>query len=160
MDVGLAAGAGTFGGRVLGKVPVVRSDSRGVTPLFLRRAMTHAESILGYCGFELFQECYAYDEDSCYIADSEAAAHRFMEYASFGLEYRIEPVTLARIMDDFGRSLGRFTMERPAFVRFRAAAEAAGIRYQSHAIQDIASVPSADLVAVYIDNVARHGDDD
>ena len=62
----------------------------------------HNKPIIGYSGFDVFEECYGYDEDACYIADTEAAAHRFMKVASFDGQYRIEPVTLARIMDDFG----------------------------------------------------------
>jgi hypothetical protein len=78
--------------------------------------MTEQNSpIIGYSGFDVFEECYGYDEDACYIADTEAAAHHFMQVASMSGAYRIEPVTLSRIMDDFGFSLGEFTMERTAF---------------------------------------------
>ena len=89
------------------------------------------ETVLGYSGFELFEECYGYNENACFIADTEAAAHRFMRVAAIGEEWRIEPVTLSRIMDDYGYSLGEFAMEREAFERFRNAANEAGIRFDS-----------------------------
>jgi len=58
-----------------------------------------------------------------------------MREAAFGQEYRIEPVTLSRIMDDYGCSLGEFAMERDALARFRAAASEAGIRYEIGTIE-------------------------
>ena len=69
--------------------------------------------IIGYSGFDVYEESYGYDEDACYIADTEAAADRFMRVACFSGEYRIGPVTLSR--DDFGYSFGEFTMETTAF---------------------------------------------
>ena len=87
------------------------------------------ETVLGYSGFELFEECYGYNENACFIADTEAAAHRFMRVAPSGSEYRIVPVMLSQMMDDYGCSLGEFAMEREAFERFRNAANEAGIRF-------------------------------
>jgi len=116
--------------------------------------MTEQNSlIIGYSGFDVFEECYGYDEDACYIADTEAAAHRFMRVASLSDEYRIEPVTLSRIMDDFGFSLGEFTMERTAFTRFRTAATEAGIEYESSAVDGC-----PDLTRVNVEGVKRHTD--
>jgi hypothetical protein len=54
-----------------------------------------------------------------------------MKHAAFGQPYRIEPVTLSRIMADFGSSCGEFAMEQSAFERFRAAADQAGIHYDA-----------------------------
>ena len=36
------------------------------------------DPIIGYSGFDVFEECYGYNENACYIADTEASAHRFM----------------------------------------------------------------------------------
>ena len=32
------------------------------------------EHIIGYSGFDVLEECYGYNEDACYMADSEASA--------------------------------------------------------------------------------------
>lgn len=89
------------------------------------------EPVIGYSGFETFEECYGYDEDACFIAGSEAAADRFMQGLLMMPDYRIVPVTLSQIMDDYGASLGEFAMEKGAFERFRAAATEAGIDFEA-----------------------------
>lgn len=106
-----------------------------------------SEPIIGYCGFELFEECYGYSEDACYIAGTQASAREFMEYAAFGQPYRIEPVTLSRIMADFGCSLGEFAMEKNAFQRFRDAAHRADVHYDFEPIDDCS--PECLLVNVH-----------
>ena len=112
-----------------------------------------SKPIIGYSGFDVYEECYGYDEDACYIADTEAAADRFMRVASFSGEYRIEPVTLSRIMDDFGYSFGEFTMETRAFARFRTAATEAGVEYESSVVDGC-----PDLTRVNVEGVKRHPD--
>jgi hypothetical protein len=111
------------------------------------------EPIIGYSGFDVFEECYGYNEDACYVADTEASANRFMRAAALGREYRIEPVTLSQMMDDYGSSLGEFAMEKGAFARFRAAASEAGIQFDTSAV-DLCP----DLTLVYVEGVKRHSD--
>lgn len=89
------------------------------------------EPIIGYSGFETFEECYGYDENACFIASSEAAADRFMSDLFMMPDYRIVPVTLSHIMNDYGASLGEFAMQKEAFERFRAAANEADIEFES-----------------------------
>ena len=112
----------------------------------------HKESIIGYSGFELLEECYGYNENACYIADTEASAQRFMQDATLDGQFRIEPVTLSRIMDDFECSFGEFAMERQAFARFRAAANEAGVRFESGAVD---GCPDLTLVNVEGRGTAR-----
>jgi hypothetical protein len=90
--------------------------------------------IIGYSGLDLFEECYGYHENACFVADTEASAHEFMRQAAMG-EYRIEPVTLSRIMEDYGYSFGEFAMEKKAFARFRAAANEAKIQFESAPVE-------------------------
>lgn len=111
------------------------------------------EPIMGYSGFDVFEECYGYNENACFIADTEEAAHDFMRSAVFGSEYRIEPVTLSQIMDDYGYSRGEFAMEREAFGRFRDAANEAGIRFDTEAIDFC-----PELTLVNVEGVKRHDD--
>ena len=113
----------------------------------------NTETIIGYSGLDIFEECYGYNENACYIADSKASADRFMRVAAFSGEYRVEPVTLSRIMDDFGYSFGEFAMEKQAFERFRAAADAAGIRFHAGPVDF-----TPELTLVNVEGVKRHQD--
>ena len=112
------------------------------------------EPVIGYSGFETFGECFGYNEDACFIAGSEAAADRFMKDLFMMPDYRIVPVTLSQIMDDYGASLGEFAMEKEAFERFRLAATEAGIRFE-------AKTDSYDpeLFVVTVEGVRRRHDD-
>ncbi len=76
-----------------------------------------------------------------------------MREAALGEEYRIEPVTLSQIMNDYGNSLGEYAMEREAFTKFRAAASDAGIKYQT---VDVDFRP--DLTLFNFDGVKMHED--
>ena len=113
----------------------------------------NTEQVIGYSGFDLIEECYGYNENACYIAHTKACADRFIRKAAFGGEYRVEPVTLSRIMDDFGYSLGEFAMENQAFEKFRAAAYAAGIGFQAGPVDF-----SPELTLVNVEGVKRHLD--
>ncbi len=111
------------------------------------------DPLIGYSGFELFEECYGYNENACFIADTEASAHRFMQDDVLGGEYRIEPVTLSQIMGDYGCSSGEFAMEKEAFGAFRRAARQAGILFQTRT-----DAFSPGLTLVNVEGVKRHDD--
>jgi len=113
----------------------------------------YCETLIGHSGLDLIEDCYGYNENACYIADSRESADRFMREATFGGEYRIEAVTLSRIMSDFGYSLGECAMEKQAFERFRAVAAAAGIRFEASTVDF-----SPDLTLVNVEGVKRHED--
>jgi hypothetical protein len=108
------------------------------------------EPILGYSGLDLSDECYGYHENACFVADTKASAHEFMRQAAMG-EYRIEPVTLSRIMEDYGCSFGEFAMEKEAFARFRAAAKEAKIQFKSAPVDFC-----PDLTLVNVERVKPH----
>ncbi len=111
------------------------------------------EPFIGYSGYDVFEECYGYNENTCFIASTEMSARRFMRDAAVGEEFRIEPVTLSRIMDDYGYSLGEFAMEKEAFARFRAAASEAGFRFET-SNDDF----GPELTVVNVEGVKRHSD--
>ncbi len=111
------------------------------------------DPVIGYSGFDVFEECYGYNENACYIADSEPSAHRFMRDDILGGEYRIEPVTISQIMDDYGYSLGEFAMESDAFSRFRRTAREAGIRFRTKTEEFFPG-----LTLVNVEGVKRHDD--
>lgn len=90
------------------------------------------ETVIGYSGLDLFEECYGYNENACFIGDSRAAAQQFMEDSLMGSgDFRIDAVTIGEIMNDFGSSCGEFAMESEAFRRFTAVATVNGIRFEA-----------------------------
>ena len=82
------------------------------------------ETIIGYSAFRLFDECYEYNENACYIADSPESLKEFLEGAIFAVhDYRIDAVKVSDIIDDYGFSLGEFAMEPEALKRFKQTAD-------------------------------------
>jgi len=71
--------------------------------------MTHIDTIIGYSGFDLFEDCYEYFENACYIADTPAAMERLMKdsVACTG-KYRIDPVKIDQIMNDYQKTATQF----------------------------------------------------
>ena len=91
-----------------------------------------SEEIIGYSGFDKFEECYEYFENACYIADTPEAAGQVMKNSGNRMgEYRIDPITIEQIMDDYGCSCGEYAMEQEAFARFTAIAKPKGIRFEA-----------------------------
>jgi hypothetical protein len=96
--------------------------------------MTYKQSdtVIGYSGLDLFEECYGYSEDACFIGDSREAAQQFMDDSlTGGDDFRIDAVTIEDIMNDYGSSCGEFAMESEAFRRFTAVAAVNGIRFEA-----------------------------
>ncbi len=85
---------------------------------------------IGYSGFDPYEECYEYFENSCYIADTPKSAENLMRnsFSCVGA-YRIDPVTIEQIMGDFGASCGDYAMEKEAFDRFKAVADQEKIHF-------------------------------
>jgi hypothetical protein len=92
------------------------------------------QQIIGYSGLDLFEECYEYFENECYIADTPEAAVDLMKNSFMCMgEYRIDPITIEQIMDDYGCSCGKYAMEPKAFARFSAIAKQKNIRFKARA---------------------------
>jgi len=91
-----------------------------------------SDTVIGFSGLDLFEECYGYNEDACFIGDTRAAAEQFMEDSLMGSgDFRIDAVTIDEVLSDFGSSLGEFAMEADAFRRFSTVAAANGIRFEA-----------------------------
>jgi len=81
-------------------------------------------TIIGYSAFRLFDECYEYNENACYIADSPESLKEFLGGTMFSVkDYRIDAVKVSDIIDDYGFSLGEFAMEPDALKRFKQTAD-------------------------------------
>jgi hypothetical protein len=82
------------------------------------------KKIIGYSAYRLFDECYEYNENACYIADSPESLKEFLEGTIFAVhDYRIDAVKVSDIIDDYGFSLGEFAMEPEALKRFKQTAD-------------------------------------
>lgn len=56
--------------------------------------MTYKQSdtVIGYSGLDLFEECYGYSEDACFIGDNREAAQQFMDDSlTGGDDFRLMP---------------------------------------------------------------------
>lgn len=116
--------------------------------------MKHEDSgtIVGYSGFILFEECYEYNENACYITDSYELAKEFMEdncgYSSD--DYRIDKISFGDIMKDCGCSSGEYAMESKAFSIFKEIAERNRVIYKAEKWD-----PDYSLTVVKIENTNK-----
>ena len=115
-----------------------------------RNKMDHENlnSIIGSSGFILYEECYEYNEDACYLANDKEAARQFMINCGYtDNEFRIDDISIADIMKDYGCSLGEYAMEQSAFERFKIAAHTNSFHFNSEPFDCDSS-----LMVVTVDN--------
>jgi len=85
---------------------------------------------IGFSGFILHEECYEYIENACHITDSKESATQFMLNCGYDEdEYKIDAISFADIMKDYGSSLGEYTMDKKAFQNFKTTAENNSVKY-------------------------------
>jgi hypothetical protein len=66
-----------------------------------------SQTVLGYSVFEKFEECYQYNENACFIADTKDSANQFLEDGYCNVDdCRIDAVTFGDVVLDFGASCG------------------------------------------------------
>lgn len=88
-------------------------------------------SIIGYSAFRLYDECYEYNENACYIADTPESLRAFLIGAAFSVnDYETVLVTLSDMVNDFGCSSGEYALEPEALARFEKEAETVGIGFK------------------------------
>ena len=90
------------------------------------------DRIIGYSGFIFFDESYEYNENACLIADTQELAKEFMSNCNYSsADYRIDKVTFADIMNDYGFSSGEYAMEGKAFLKFKEIANKNAIKFEA-----------------------------
>lgn len=113
-----------------------------------------SETIVGYSVFEKFEECYQRNENACYIADSERSAVSFLKNGYGDTDdCRIEKVTFADIMLDYGASSGEYAMESEAFAVFQRIAALNAVTFTSEPYDGIET-----LLVVEVDGVKIRND--
>ncbi|MCP4180697.1 MAG: hypothetical protein GY756_23300 [bacterium] len=86
--------------------------------------MNKKQTIIGYSGFVLFEECYEYNENACFIAESKDKATQFMKDCGYDKsDFRIDEISLNDLQTDYGCSCGEFAMEEIAFKKFEKIAK-------------------------------------
>ena len=85
---------------------------------------------IGFSGFILFEECYEYNENACFISESEELSSQFMLDCGHGKsDYRIDKVLFKDILNDYGCSCGEYAMESLAYHKFKQIAEANNVKF-------------------------------
>lgn len=90
----------------------------------------NSDVVIGYSGFILYEECYEYNENECYISDTEEMAKEFMNGCGHS-DYRVDAITFHEIMNDYGCSSGGYAMEKNAYSKFTKIAEENGVKYKA-----------------------------
>ncbi|MEZ6130373.1 MAG: hypothetical protein R3C59_16945 [Planctomycetaceae bacterium] len=89
---------------------------------------------VGYSVFDVSDECYAYNEDACYVAATRESADAFREACDIpSRAARIERVMLDDLVSDFGCSSGEYAMEAAAYARFQQLAEQHCVGFEAEA---------------------------
>ncbi|MBT3805341.1 MAG: DUF1186 domain-containing protein [Desulfobacula sp.] len=114
--------------------------------------------VIGYSAFILFEECYEYNENACYIADTTESLKEFLIGATFHInDYRIDTIRLNDIIDDYGCSNGEFAMEPEALKRFE---QAPGLKYTLEPFDDPFMDGEPDLFVINIEKKTDDNTDD
>lgn len=111
------------------------------------------DKIIGYSGFILFEECYEYNENACFIADNETLAKEFMDNCAHSTaDYRIDKIRLADILKDYGCSSGQYAMEPKAFSVFKEIAERTNMKYEAEKFDDDPSLTVVEIEGLQINS--------
>jgi hypothetical protein len=86
--------------------------------------------VIGFSGFNLFEGCYEYNENACYISESKEAATRFMIDCGYRKsDCRVDQIVFKDILNDYGASCGEYAIESAAFNKFKQIAESNNIEF-------------------------------
>lgn len=114
--------------------------------------------IIGYSALALYDECYEYIENACLIADSPESLKEFLKNATFNInDYRIDPIRLSDIIDDYGCSCGEFVMEPEALKRFEQVPD---MKYTVEPFHYSFSDEEPDLFVINIEKKKNYNHDD
>ncbi len=93
--------------------------------------------VIGYSALERFEECYEFEGDACYVADSPESLRSYLANAGLPVkDYRIDAVKFAELLQNFGGAFGQYALEAQALARFEQAAKAHGLKYRVEEYKD------------------------
>jgi len=91
-----------------------------------------SDDIIGYSALRIYDECYEYNENACYIADTDESLEVFLVGAMLSVEdYKIKPVKTPDMLIDFGCSSGEFALEPKALQKFEEIVRISTLSYWS-----------------------------
>ena len=91
----------------------------------------YSKIVIVYSGFIKYEECYEYNENACFLADSHEIASKFMTECGYEKsDFRIDTIYFQDLIDDYGCSCGEYAMEKIAFENFKRTAEENGVEYK------------------------------
>ena len=89
---------------------------------------------IGHSIFDTNEECYAYNEDACYVAATRESADVFRDACGIHSNAaRIGSVLLDDLVGDFGGSCGEYAMEAAAYARFQKLAHQHNVSFEAEA---------------------------
>ncbi len=87
-------------------------------------------TIIGYSIFMIFEECYEYIDNACFIAESPKSAVQFIVDCGYNVSnYRVDKISMSKMIRDFGCSMREYALEGLAFEKFKKIADEQGINY-------------------------------
>jgi hypothetical protein len=96
-----------------------------------------SDDLIGYSAFDPDEECYEYNENECYVADSPESLRKFLANAMLPVsDYRIDAVKISDFLKDYGCSCGSYALEPEALKRFERAATSNGFEYEVEPYED------------------------
>ncbi len=106
----------------------------------------HEEAIIGYSGFIFFEDCYQYNENACYIASSKDLAKQFMKDCGYTKsDFRIDEISMGKLINDYGCSSGEYAMEEITFEKFIKIAGEIELKYT---YEDYEMMPELKVVSL------------
>jgi hypothetical protein len=95
------------------------------------------ETVIGYSALERFEECYEFEGEACYIADSPESLRHYLRKAGLPVkDYRLDAVKFAELLNNFGCAFGQYALEAQALARFEEAAKTHGLKYKVEEYKD------------------------
>ena len=89
---------------------------------------------IGYSIFDTNDECYAYNENACYVAATRESADAFRDACGIhSSAARMDSVMLDDLVGDFGGSIGEYAMEAAAYARFQQLAGQHNVSFEAEA---------------------------
>jgi hypothetical protein len=96
-----------------------------------------SDDLIGYSAFDPGEDCYEYNENECYVADSPESLKKFLANAMLPVgDYRIDEVRISDFLKDYGCSCGSYALEPEALKRFEQTAASHGFEYEVEPYED------------------------
>lgn len=133
--------------------------SRGETG-WRKQNIPLADGLIGYSAFDPDVECYEYNENECYFADSLESLKNFLANAMLPVDdYRIDEVRISDFLKDYSCSCGSYALEPEALQRFERTAASNDFEYKVEPYEDYGLYVEPKLIIVNFSDWQRSEDE-